>query len=333
MKRTLAFLLILTLLLCAAGCKKEPEIPATDSFVAAMDTEMTLRLYGDTDGAAAQALTDEIMRLDAQLSPSDERSALASLNRFKVSSDPDLVALAQTAQTLSSRTDGALDVTLYPLSVLWGFTGEKYYIPGANEIKQTRLRTGADKLVIDDGRITLSGDAALDFGSLAKGYAADNCRAILEQAGIPALLSLGGNVQTVGDKPDGEPWRIGVQDPQTPGSVLLMLSVAGSCAVVTSGDYQRYFDYEGVRYCHIFDPATGSPVQKDLRSVTVVTASGVLADGLSTALFVMGFDAACEHWRQSNDFEAIFVTKDGTVYVTQALAPSVSDCQFTVVTR
>ena len=334
MKRIFAFLLITSLLLCAAGCKEEPPLPAlTDTYVAAMDTEMTLRLYGDTDGAYAKALTDEIMRLDALLSPTDERSALSSLNRFKVSSDPDLTALAATAQQLGTRTGGALDVTLYPLSSLWGFTGEKYYIPGADEIRQTQMRTGADKLSVADGRITLTGDAALDFGALAKGCAADNCRAILEQAGIPALLSLGGNVQTVGDKPDGTPWRIGVQDPDAPGSVLLMLAVAGSCAVVTSGDYQRYFDYEGVRYCHIFDPETGSPVQKDLRSVTVVTASGVLADGLSTALFVMGFDEACAHWRQSNDFEAIFVTKDGGVFVTAGLAGAVSDCEFTVVER
>lgn len=333
MKRTIAFLMIFALLLCAAGCHKTPDIPATDTLVAAMDTEMTLRLYGDTDNAAAKALTEELLRLDAVFSPTSEQSALFALNRFKTSSDPDLTALAAQACDLGVRTDGALDITLAPLAALWGFTGEGYYLPTEEEVAQTLLRTGADKYTVSDSGVQLNGDAALDFGALAKGYAADLCRAHLEKAGIAALLSLGGNVQTVGQKPDGTPWRIGVQDPQDPQKVLLMLDVEGTKSVVTSGDYQRYFDYEGKHYCHIFDPATGSPVQKDLRSVTVIADSGTLADGLSTALFVMGFDAACVHWQQSSDFEAIFVTSEGRIFVTEGLREAVSECEFTVVVR
>lgn len=331
MKRSIALFIILTLLICAVGCAPLPE-PA-DTFVAAMDTEMTLRLYGDTDGSAAKALTAELFRLDAVFSPTDDRSSLYSLNRIKVGSDADILSLLQTADEISARTNGALDVTLLPLSRLWGFIGAAYYVPTPDEISETAKRTGADKYEIVDNSIRLKGDAELDFGALAKGYAADACRAYLESIDMPALLTLGGNVQTVGDKPGGEPWMIGIQDPRQPEDCVMTLALHGTHAVVTSGDYQRCFDLDGVRYCHILNPATGSPVQGDLCSVTVVADSGTLADGLSTALFVMGFDAACDHWRQSDDFEAVFVCKDGSVYVTEGLKGAVRNCEFEVIER
>lgn len=332
MKRIFALLAALAVLLSFAGCGKDLPAPE-DTVVLAMDTEMNLRLYGDTEHTAAKALSDEILRLDGIFSPTNEQSALFSLNRFKASADADIAALLTDADALHERTNGALDVTLYPLSSLWGFVGASYYLPTDDEISDTLQRCGADKYSLEDGAVRLIGDAELDFGALAKGYAADRCRAILEPSGIPALLSLGGNIQTVGTKPDGSDWLIGVQDPQQQGASLLTVAVTGTKSVVTSGSYQRFFEYDGIRYCHIFDPATGAPVQNSLCSVTVVADGGVLADGLSTALFVMGLDAAAEHWRASGDFEAVFIENDGTVYVTEGLSEAVTGCEFTVLTR
>ena len=321
------------LLLTVSGCHKTPPPEPTDTLVAAMDTEMNLRLYGDTDSTAARTLTAEILRLNDVFSVTKEDSALSALNRFSVSEDTDIAALLAQADRLSIRTGGALDVTLLPLSRLWGFLGTAYSIPSDGELTETRKRTGTDRYTVKDSHVTLKSDTELDFGALAKGYTADVCRKYLESIGMPALLSLGGNIQTVGTKPDGTDWLIGIQDPEHREECLLTLSVTGTKAVVTSGDYQRYFDYEGTRYCHILDPKTGSPVQNDLRSVTVVADSGTLADGLSTALFVMGQDAAIAHWRQSDDFEAVFVSKDGAVYLTAGLVGAVSDCDYTVIER
>lgn len=332
MKKLFALLLAAALLLALAGCQKDLPEP-TDTLVAAMDTQMNLRLYGDTDNTAAKALTAEILRLHAELSVTEENSTLFRLNRFKVLQNAEIAALLTEADRLNQRTGGALDVTLLPMSRLWGFIGDAYYVPSGEELKQTLSRTGADKYNVSEDTVTLLGDAELDFGALAKGYAADRCRAYLEPLGIPALLSLGGNIQSVGTKPDGTPWLIGIQDPQALDNALLTLSVTGTKSVVTSGDYQRYFDLDGVHYCHIIDPKTGSPVQNTLRSVTVVTDSGLLADGLSTALFVMGLEDACAHWRSSNDFEAVFIDTDGTVYVTAGLSEAVSGCEFTVIER
>ena len=135
-----------------------------------------------------------------------------------------------------------------------------------------------------------------------------------------AIVSLGGNVAAIGKKPGGGDWIVGLQDPQDPGSYFGTVAVAGAC-VVTSGGYQRYFEQDGVRYHHILDPKTGRPAASGLQSVSVVSQDDTLADALSTALFVMGLDAGAELYRAEGlAFEAVFMTDDGSVWITPGLA-------------
>lgn len=336
MKRLLCCVLILALLLC--GCEQlgddlhRRELSASDTTLFAMDTAMNLRLYGDKDGAAAAELTALLQELDRTLDVTADDSTLARLNRTGQSSDETLLALLDAASAITVRTNGAADPTVYPVVLLWGFTGEAYQIPLDFEIEESLSHVGLEHVHRDGDRVTLDEGTALDFGAFAKGWAADRCCERLEARGIPAVLTLGGSIQTVLDKPDGEPWIIGIADPDSPTDYCLTMALRGTNAVVTSGDYQRYFEYNGRRYCHIIDPATGIPVSNGLRSVTVVTESGMTADGLATALFVMGLEEASEFWRNSTDFEAVFLTDEG-VYVTEGLTDAVQSDDVTIISR
>ena len=159
----------------------------------------------------------------------------------------------------------------------------------------------------------------LELGAVGKGYTADIISELLKGQGVTsALLDLGGNIQAVGTKPDGSDWRIGLKNPEGEGS-LGVLSIS-DCAVVTSGNYERYFTGEdGKIYGHIIDPKTGRPAESGLLSVTVIAPEGKLCDALSTSLFVMGCDKAAEYWREYQDFEMILITEDGEIHLTEGI--------------
>lgn len=328
MKRICAILLFVCLLLtaCAADRTAEREFFA-------MDTLMRVKVWGSDE--AADAVQQEVYRLEKLLSVTENSSDVALLNcggYKRISDETD--ELLHSALTISERTGGAFDPTVYPLVRLWGFTEATQRVPSQDELQAALSHIGIENVDAQDGFAELKNGAQLDFGGIAKGYAAERCVSILQAAEVEAaLLALGGNVQTVGSKPDGTPWAIGIADPTQPEQSLATLRFTGSLALVTSGGYQRYFEENGVRYHHILDPKTGMPAQSGLASVTVLAQSGTLADALSTALFVMGLDEATEFWRASDDFEAVFITDDGEIYATAGAAELLDDCEFQVLTR
>lgn len=332
MKRTIALLAALALLLPLSGCTAEP---AEQTFFA-MDTVMRVRVWHGSDAQEdVSAVCALIGSLEQTLSVTDPDSELSALNDAGSASvsDDTLYILEQTL-ALSTRTGGALDPTLCPIVRLWGFTTDSCRVPSQPELAAALETVGTQHVLISADTVTLESGTMLDFGAVAKGYAAQKAAALLTESGVQAaLLAFGGNIQTVGTKPDGSAWQIGVQDPFHTDATAAVLSLTGSHAVVTSGGYQRYFEEDGVRYCHIIDPETGAPVQGDLASVTIVADDGLLADGLSTALYVMGLSEACEFWRASDDFEAVLIAADGTVYATEGLAASLSGTEFEVIAR
>ena len=195
----------------------------------------------------------------------------------------------------------------------------KVYGEGAPEA--ARALTGAGKLKLDEaaGTARLEKGSGVELGAVAKGYAGELVAARLKALGVrSALLDLGGNIETVGTREDGTPWRVGLRNPF--GGALLGTVAVTDAAVVTSAIDQRFFtDEVGRRYWHILDPATGAPAMSGLASATVVAASGGRADALSTALFVMGADRAAAFWRERQDFEMVLVGMDGHVWITEGL--------------
>ena len=322
-KRAAALCLSLCLLL-SAGCSRTEE-PQSE-YLLAMDTVMTLTAYGEHSETGLAAAADLIRELEELLSVTDQDSAVARLNRTGELEPVDghLADLLDLALELGERTGGALDITVYPVVQAWGFTGDSFQVPDQETLDGLLALVDWSAVDWDGDRVTLPQGAQVDFGALAKGYAGTLAAAALKEAGVTsALLDLGGNIQTVGTKPDGSPWRIGIRDPEDPesGSYLGELELVDQAAV-TSGGYQRYFEEDGETYWHIIDPATGWPARSGLTSVTVVGTDGALCDGLSTALFVLGLDEALDYWRTWGGFEAVLVGEDGTVTVTAGLADS-----------
>lgn len=322
MKRVLAALLAVALLLTASGCGAGEREQAESVYLMAMDTLMKLTVYGSHAQEGLEQVAALIGQLEDELSVTDPESLVSRLNgngELAVVSGH-LAALLDLALLLGERTDGALDVTVYPVVRAWGFTGEEYRVPDGEELAGLLELVDWSAVSWDGETVCLPQGAQIDLGSLAKGYAGQQAAQLLRELGVSsALLDLGGNVQTVGSKPDGSAWRIAVKDPNDTEAQLGVLELRDQ-AVVTSGGYERYFQQDGETYWHIIDPADGCPARSGLISVTVVGESGALCDGLSTALFILGKEAALEYWRKWGGFEAVLVEEDGTVTVTAGLA-------------
>ena len=288
----------------------------------AMDTVMQATAYGSGVDDALQAAEEEIYRLEQLFSCQASEAELARCNRAgQLTVSAETAGLVQTALDLSDKTGGAYDPTLYPLTLAWGFSGGQYRVPDEAELSALLAQTGAEHVQVDGCRVRLDAGTQLDLGGIAKGYTSGRIRKILQDAGVrAAIVSLGGNVAAIGKKPGGGDWIVGLQDPQDPGSYFGTVAVPDAC-VVTSGGYQRYFEQDGVRYHHILDPKTGRPAASGLQSVSVVSQDDTLADALSTALFVMGLDAGAALYRAGDlAFEAVFMTDDGSVWITPGLA-------------
>lgn len=320
MKRFFAILMACILLVTTAGCGR---VEAHNQYVFAMDTIMEFTIYGSKGEEGAARCAEIVRELEGLLSVTDPASAVHALNETGVLEQPDgqLLELLTMAAELGSRSGGALDVTVYPVVKAWGFTGEEYRVPGGEELAALLEQVDWSAVSWDETQVSLPEGMMLDFGSVAKGYAGAQAAETLRELGVAsALLNLGGNVQTVGGKPDGSDWRIAVKNPFDPenGAPLGVLTLNDEAAV-TSGGYERCFEENGVTYWHIIDPATGRPADSGLVSVTIVGKDGALCDGLSTALFILGREGALDYWRTWGGFEAVLVEEDGSVTITAGL--------------
>lgn len=311
-------LLCIVLLLLLTGCSASE--PCRRELMA-MDTFMTLSVYAQSP-AAGEALLEEaageIRRLEGLLSVTDPGSEIYQVNHGgAVSLSEPVRELLEKALELCRETGGALDVTVYPAVRAWGFTTGEYRVPEEAELSALVERVDYGRVSLDGDRLALPEGVELDLGSVGKGWTGDRLTALFREAGVSsAIMELGGNVQALGTKPDGAPWRVAVQAPG--GGYAGVLEIADK-AVVTSGGYQRYFEQDGETYIHIIDPATGRPARTGLASVTIVADSGLRGDGLSTALFVMGREKAEAFWRGNPDFDFILLGEDGTAAITEGL--------------
>lgn len=230
---------------------------------------------------------------------------------------------------ISEDSGGAFDITIRPVAELWNIdgwmTGENSYgkqpvrIPTGEQIALALSHTGYEEVLMEDGAVTLPEGMALDLGAVGKGIACDRIALYLQSQYVQgAVVSVGGSVVTIGRKPDGTQWQIGIVDPRDTSAFIGILYLEGTHFVSTSGDYERYVEVDGIRYHHILNPATGYPAESGVRSVTILCDSGILSDALSTACFVLGKEkgmALAEHYGA----EALFVDAEGNISMTEGM--------------
>ncbi len=302
----------------------------------AMDTTMDLTVYGNSnilDKAEA-----EIMRIDKMLSKTNKDSEIYRLNESgKTEISDETKELILKAVEISEKTNGVFDITIEPIMSLWGFSNENFRVPATSELADVLKKVNYKNILLNGNNIiSLSGNSRIDLGGIAKGFTSDRLTELFKNEGVEsAIISLGGNVQAIGKKPDGSRWKIAVQNPfgdaQHP---YIGVIEAEDKAVITSGGYQRYFEKDGIIYHHIIDPATGYPASNGLSSVTIVSKSGTLADALSTSIYIMGLEDGISFWKQYDDFDVVFVTDNGEIYITDGISDVfTSDFEYKIVSR
>lgn len=306
-----------------AGCGGTEEKAHRRNFFA-MDTYMTMTAYGGTEAEQGLALAERKIRaLESALSVTETGSDVYLLNHREggeVLLGKDAAAVLRAMLGVAADTGGALDPSICPVVTAWGFTSGQPHVPDAESLAESLKKTGWEKIRMEGNTAVLPEGMEIDLGAAGKGYAGREVGRLLRGAGVrSAILSLGGNIEAVGTKPDGSPWQVGLKAPDADGYAG-MLSAENE-AVVTSGSYERYFtDEDGRRYHHILDPATGYPAENGLLSVTVIGKDGLLCDALSTALFVMGPEKAAEFWRRHSGFEMILITAGREILATEGAA-------------
>lgn len=226
---------------------------------------------------------------------------------------PETADLVSKALRYCAESDGRFDITIGAVSSLWDF--KEGVLPAPDDIAEAVTHVDYTQVQVDGTTITLQDPKAkLDLGGIAKGYIADDLCQMLEEAGCTSgCVNLGGNVKTLGTKPDGTPWHVGIQDPNDDhGSVVAAVDSEGT-SVVTSGLYERQFELDGKRYWHILDPHTGYPAETDLVSVTLVSAASIDGDGYTKPLFMMGHDEALAWIESKEGIEGLVVDTNGVI--------------------
>lgn len=282
------------------------------------DTVVFLTLWGAPEGLVDEVWA-ECTRYENLLSKTIATSDVSRINAAKgatVTVDPETWEILRRAKEISKLTGGAFSVTIAPVSALWTFTGTTTNTVPTDETRLAALPLVDDQKIElgDDYTVTLPAGMQIDLGGIAKGYIADKVAELIREKAHAGIVSLGGNVYSVGQKPDGSKFGVGITNPHAPATSIAVI-YTGECTVVTSGTYERGFNFGGTRYHHILDPETGWPAQSDLVSATFVMDSSMTADALATACIVIGSEKSLE-LAKSQGLDAMFITQDGSVLFT-----------------
>jgi len=304
--------LCLLCLFCAfVGCTRTT--PITKRTRILLGTAVTVKVWADNKGDAltyVDAAFAEMASIDS-ICGYEKGSEVDRINANtgkSVSVSSDVARVVEKSVKYSRLSNGALDVTIDPVFRLWHrFEGESLSVPSRSSIDSALVFVDFEGIAVEDSSVRVHTEgASMDLGAVAKGYAVDRGIAVLESLGASGgLIDAGGDIRAFGRKPDGGVWRIGLRDPRMMDSLVTVFEVEDR-AVATSGDYERYFLKDGVRYHHILDPATGFPA-RGCCSVTIITDEACDADAIATAVFVLGPEKGMKFIESLPDVEGLII--------------------------
>ncbi|HHT20232.1 MAG TPA: FAD:protein FMN transferase [Tissierellia bacterium] len=332
--------LLVGLLLFLSACQSPEDQnsqPYLEKIDYALGTVVRIKLYDNQDPAVMDRIMARLHEIEERMSYTLEGSDIYRLNHADgepVELHPDTLTVLKEAIRFNEISGGTFDPTLGVLIDAWAIGSDRARIPSQAEIDQGLTTIGVDKVhFLDGNQVRLEPGTEIDLGAIAKGFAADEVARICHEHGVEsAIIDLGGNVLVVGSK-SGADFVVGIRDPFAGTNTPLGTLGVQSQTIVTSGDYERFLEVDGRRYHHILDYQTGYPVESDLASVSIITDRSIEADGYSTSVYAMGLQKGKDFIESKENLEAIFVTKDKHVIISNGLKNifKLTDTSFTLV--
>ncbi len=330
--RVLIFIFFV-LFLCSCGKKEYSKV----EFL--MDTVVEIKVYHKNKGKAQKAIDssmEEMRRVEQKMSCFLPGSEVSRINREPLLEgkkgsplaegwmpvSDELFSLLEESVLLSKLTKGSFDITVFPLWKIWKFRGENPEVPDKGKIEKVLKFVNYESMMLKNGKISFARKGmGIDLGGIAKGYAVDAAVNVLKKKNIDsAMVNAGGDIYVLGRK-QGKPWRIGIRHPRREGEILGIIEVE-DMAIVTSGDYERFFFSGGKRYHHIINPKTGYPAD-ECQSVTIVAKEATFADGLATGIFVLGPKEGMALIENLEGVEGVIINKEGDVSASSGLVSKI----------
>ncbi|WP_231272360.1 FAD:protein FMN transferase [Clostridium botulinum] len=322
-KYILLIISLLMLVLSLGGCGKKEVKQYTKTFIA-LGTAINFNIFSHNEKEAQLALEEgvkKVKEIENKMSVNIKQSEISTLNtngQSKVSDE--IFYVIKNGLKYSKIAKGKFDITVEPLVRIWGIGTDHARIPNNNEISNAKKLINYNNVSLDEknNKVTLGRSQQMDLGAIAKGYAADEAKKVFLKHNIKSgTINLGGNVMTIGNKVDGSEWKIGMQNPFGTRDDCMGIVYGKNLSVVTSGNYERYFEKDGVRYHHILDIDTGYPSKSEVISATIISENGIDGDALSTTVYILGVEKGLELIEELKGIDAILITKDRKVYVTK----------------
>lgn len=321
----LSLLVLMSIILIVSGCESDEtkKISSKSSYL--MGTLVKITIDGKVEESVYNEIFSHMKFIEEKVSTKIESSELSQINQqagqqsVKVSDET--YQMIKRGLYYAELSNGYFDITIGPLVALWGIGTENAKLPEEDNLNQVIPLTDYKKVILNEDTQSVKLEKynmMIDLGGIAKGYAADYAAKMLKEQGINhAIINLGGNILTIGAKSNGDQWKVGLQDPFEERNKTFGIIKSENLSIVTSGIYERFFLEDDKRYHHILDPFTGYPIENDLAGVTILSKQSVDGDALSTTAFALGLEKGYALISNLDGVEAVFVTKDREVYVTQ----------------